>query len=376
MAKREKKNNKKRLLLLIVLLVLTVVMLSSATYAWFISNKTVSVDSLDVQARTSNGLEISADAVNWGVSINKANLISNSWAGHRNQLPKILDHVSTVGNLHTDAGQNYMELFDGNVAITCDGTVADDGSCEGTEFYTLTTKATNEINCYDENGEETVPDSSKCNGKTYMAFDIFLKVTNDADLYLGRNATVKKKGDNSFGIENAVRVAFLYRGHLTTDEYYTDDASEGEALAQELNASANDDDPAVVYIWEPNYDAHTAAGVASGRNYFNVNTISTGTGNAQVEYYGVKTAWDDPIDLTKTAIPSGTGALSNFADLFELVEPDIITASGHDMQITPIKLKAGVTKFRVYFWVEGQDVDTENLATGHDMSLNIELSIN
>jgi flagellar basal body-associated protein FliL len=84
MAKREKKNNKKRLLLLIVLLMITAIMLSTATYAWFISNKTVSVDSLDVQARTSNGLEISADAVNWGVSINKANLISNSWAGHRN----------------------------------------------------------------------------------------------------------------------------------------------------------------------------------------------------------------------------------------------------------------------------------------------------
>ena len=56
MAKREKKNNKKRLLLLIVLLMVTVIMLSTATYAWFISNKTVSVDSIDVQARTSNGL--------------------------------------------------------------------------------------------------------------------------------------------------------------------------------------------------------------------------------------------------------------------------------------------------------------------------------
>ena len=375
MAKREKKNNKKRLLLLIVLLMVTVIMLSTATYAWFISNKTVSVDSIDVQARTSNGLEISADAVNWGVSITKADLISNSWDGHRNQLPSILDHVSTVGNMHVDANQNYMELFDGNVAITCNGTVNQDGTCDGTEYYTLTTKATNEINCYDKNGDDPVPDSSKCNGKTYVAFDIFLKVTSDATLYLGKNSNVRKKGDNTFGIENATRVAFLYRGHLGTDDYYTDNPTDGESAAQELNASPTDTDPAVVYIWEPNYDQHTAAGVASARNYFGITDLSAGTGGAQVDYYGVKKAWTDPIDLTKTAKPTGTGALPNFSELFQLVEPDIQTTSGHNQQVTPIELKAGVTKFRVYFWVEGQDVDTENNATGHDMILDLEFQI-
>lgn len=364
MAKREKKkDNKKKLLLLIVLLALTVALLSTATYAWFISNKTVSIDSLDVQARTANGLEISADAIDWGVSINKGNLISNGWGGHKNQLPDILDHVSTVGNMHVDSGQNYMELFDGNVAIACSGTILDDGTCSGTEFYTLTATTTNEINCYDSNGDEPVSDASKCNGKTYVAFDVFLKVTSDAELYLGRNAGVRKVGDNDYGIQNATRVAFVYRGHLTTDEYYVDGTA-GQEAAQALNAGPNDTDPAVVYIWEPNTDTHTRAGIASANTYFGT-TISSTTGAAQVDYYGLKEAFDTPINLTQT----------NSSTHVQLVNPDISTTANHDMEDTGIFLKAGVTKFRVYFWVEGQDVDAENNATGHDMVLNIELSI-
>ena len=39
------------------------------------------------------------------------------------------------------------------------------------------------------------------------------------------------------------------------------------------------------------------------------------------------------------------------------------------------KLLKGVTKFRIYWWVEGQDVDAENNATGTAMRLNLEFAI-
>ena len=364
MAKTEKKkSNKKRLLLLIVLLVVTILMLSTATYAWFISNKTVSVDSLEVQARTANGLEISADAVNWGVSINKANLITNEWGDRRNQLPDILDHVSTVGNMHVDGGQNYMELFDGNVEITCNGTVTN-GVCNGTEVYSLTTAATSEAKCYDSNGNETVADENKCNGKTFVAFDIFLKVTNDANLQLGANAGVTFQ-DDDFGIQNATRVAFVYRGHLSNDEYYTDNPDDGILAARALNASKSDSDPAKVYIWEPNADTHTSAGAAAARQFYGINGLVSGSQQAPVEYYGVNQAFDTAVNLTQT----------NSSAYVSKVTPDIITYKNHGATDMHIQLKSGVTKFRVYFWVEGQDVDTENNATGHDMKLDIELSI-
>jgi hypothetical protein len=38
-------------------------------------------------------------------------------------------------------------------------------------------------------------------------------------------------------------------------------------------------------------------------------------------------------------------------------------------------LDAGITKFRVYIWVEGQDVDCENDASGSKVSYNIQLSM-
>ena len=46
-----------------------------------------------------------------------------------------------------------------------------------------------------------------------------------------------------------------------------------------------------------------------------------------------------------------------------------------DVRIENFKLKVGVTKLRIYFWVEGQDIDTENNAAGYKMSLNLQFTI-
>ena len=43
--------------------------------------------------------------------------------------------------------------------------------------------------------------------------------------------------------------------------------------------------------------------------------------------------------------------------------------------LTFATLQAGVTKYRVYWWVEGQDVEAENNATGTAMRLNLEFAI-
>ena len=40
-----------------------------------------------------------------------------------------------------------------------------------------------------------------------------------------------------------------------------------------------------------------------------------------------------------------------------------------------LNLKAGITKVRIYMWVEGQDVDCENSASGSDIQYNIQFSI-
>ena len=38
-------------------------------------------------------------------------------------------------------------------------------------------------------------------------------------------------------------------------------------------------------------------------------------------------------------------------------------------------LNNGVTKFRVYMWVEGQDIDAENFASGSYLEYNLSFSL-
>ena len=49
---------------------------------------------------------------------------------------------------------------------------------------------------------------------------------------------------------------------------------------------------------------------------------------------------------------------------FESVTPTITTTTGQTGQITFATLSAGVTKYRIYMWIEGQDIDCENEASG------------
>ena len=59
---------------------------------------------------------------------------------------------------------------------------------------------------------------------------------------------------------------------------------------------------------------------------------------------------------------------------FQAVTPTITTAKDFDTQQTLLNLKPGITKVRIYMWVEGQDVDCENNASGTDISFNVQIT--
>ena len=57
------------------------------------------------------------------------------------------------------------------------------------------------------------------------------------------------------------------------------------------------------------------------------------------------------------------------------ITPDIVTTEGYAGDYKQVfNLKAGVTKIRVYMWIEGQDVDCENNASGTDISFNLQFT--
>ena len=337
MAKRNKKDERKRrLLFLIFLFVLTLTIGAASTYAWFTSNRSISVDPLDVNVTTVNGLQISADGVNWGAKVTRADLEAaktGEYPAATNQLPATLGAVSTSGKL--TAG--LLDMYYGVV-----------NTDETTGNYMLTAeKQTTEINCTGD---------TECAGKYYVAFDIFIKADTAMDIVMTGNSGVVTTGDYDRGIQNSARVAFLKEGQYV--------ATTPVATIQQAKLATE------AKIWEPNYNTHTTQGAQNAYSVYGTTVATDGTAG-RLNYVGVKSNISSPGVNIKNTTTDTTH--------FEPVAITFETISGNtediDFRVGSDKLEAGITKYRVYWWVEGQDVDAENNATGTAMRLNLEFAI-
>lgn len=327
--KKQKKNDVKSAILVLLLIA---ILLIASTYAWFTANTNVEISTLNVNVGAANGLQISADGTNWKTVLTNTDIdptnteatgIGTTYTSNINQIPTIMEPVSTVGEMATDG---TMKMFSGRV------TSSDTGDLQ------LVSEALTDKQGVGENA-----------GK-YIAFDVFLKVDEDSMLSLTKdsNASVKQ-GETSKGLEYATRTAFCVLGNTT--------AGASLETIQALNTDATS------HIWEPNYDSHTATGVANAKDNYGI-TTTTPTATTAVEYYGVKA----PIE---TAVPLA----STDANYFEKVTPEYQTKTTVENDVELFQLKAGITKVRIYMWVEGQDVDCENTASGSNIAFNVKFSI-
>lgn len=322
--KNERRKNNLRYSLLLLLLLLVFLMVS--TYAWFTANQTVTISTLDVNVQTSNGLQISADAINWKTILQKADITgaSATYTSSVNQVPDEMQPVSSAGIVDTDTG--YMDMYFGTVDALDDGT-----------GYSLASDK--EV---DTRGAEGI----------YIAFDIFLRVDQTTPVYLTTASNIiTKEGAADKGLQNAARVAFIDEGNI---------ADVGDSTgAQALKGGTTS------IIWEPNYDVHTAAGVANAKEIYGLDTTTTGA--TQLSYQGIKAEFADTEGVTLKNT-------NTFSQYFQTVTPTISTVKDFDTQQTLLNLKAGITKVRIYMWVEGQDVDCENNASGTDISFNVQIT--
>ena len=333
--KKTQKRKQRRVLLLLFFMIGTGIIFGTATYAWFTANKTVSVNPIDVNVTAKSGLQISADAQNWKSILDVSDLTSASgtYTAAVNQIPATIEPVSSVGTVDSTG---KMEMFLGTVT-------ADDGG----DFVLSASKST-----------ETNTTASGA----FVAYDIFLRTEEAAQIYLTSNSGITFADDNDKGIKNATRVAFVVLGNK--------DSGESVSSLQSINDGA----ASPVTIWEPNYDDHTAYGVANARDVYGV-TVNPGTGNAAVTYDGIKAAFGTEEGITLgQAKHDGTSTGSNNATLFQTVTPAIKTETGFDENQALINLEKGVTKVRVYMWIEGQDVDCENNASGGKITFDLQLT--
>lgn len=320
---REKK--KKRLLLLILLLFFCVVLLSGVTYAWFSSNKNALIDSIDINVETLTGIQVSTDGINWSNELSKEQIINayKTYPRALNQLPNTLGSVSTDGSV----SNGLLNMYYGYTE-------------ERARTYYLKTRKETEINCV---GDE------QCSGHHYIAFDIFLLTTGEANLVITSNSSVVNRGEVARGGENAARIAFVMLGSVPT----TASASSSQAL--------NNGNSSI--IWEPNYDVHTPMGVEAARNIYGINTTTSGA--ARIPYRGVNQEITEMVNITET----------NNSPYFSNVNPQITTTRGfiEDQQLVTIPF--GITKMRIYMWLEGQDVDYENNASEGELTFNLEIAM-
>lgn len=320
---KENKKRKGNLKYSILLLLLLAILLITSTYAWFTANQVVSVGTLDVQVQAANGLQISVDAHTWKTSISKEEILAANYTGVRNQIPRELTAVSSAKEVES----GLLNMFLGKIT-------SDEGGAQ-----TLT--ATKET---DGNGAGVTTGN-------YIAFNMFLRVDQQTDIVLTQNSGVTFT-DTDRGLQNSARVAFINEGNVS-------DASQESTIQQMMSGDS-------ALIWEPNNDIHNNNAIT----HANQNYGETITDGQVVPYVGVAQAIADGIALADTDTADGT----NFKDVTVDMKSGNGTPIG-ETGLTFLTLQPGVTKIRVYMWIEGQDYDCENGASGSNITFDMEFAI-
>ena len=368
MNRKERRNSKKKrkIVLALLMLLLSGAVLGTGTYAWFTANKVVSITQIDVNVATSNGLQISADGINFKTIITAKEMLAatkaittdeatglnyGTYASGINQIPNgtnaQLSPVSTGGTV----SGGMLPMYSGSIDTNDDGD------------NIIVTSANKETEA-----------NSNTSG-SFIAFDMFLKVNSAAQIYLGESSNViatTSGGTTDTGIQNAARVAFVYEGNTaaTSTSAVIQGLTIGDATG--YTDGSGTENVQTVKIWEPNSQTHTDSGRVNAINVYGKGSYYNSDANtwSNIPYDGVIAS------IAKTANVPLTATSSTHPTLLKSVTPFLYTNGTTVPAETKIfYLAAGITKFRVYMWVEGQDVDCENNASGGSISLNLQFKM-
>jgi len=333
--KNTKKRRSRKILLALLMLLVTVIMLSTSTYAWFTANKTVTVSTINVNVAAANGLQISVDGLEWKSVITNQDIIDtigegSTYATNTNQLPSLATNLSPVSTIGTIDTNGMMEMYLGEV-------VSDDAG----NYQLTATKST---------------ETKTTSAGHFIVFDLFFQVQEDTTIYLTDKSKIAAgvaEGGVDSGIQNAARVAFINEGNTTA-------GSAGTVIQGLIDASATP------IIWEPNYDVHTDSAIAHALSTYGTTTSREGA--EQLTYFGVKAPISTPVALNSIDE-------NYFAQVNPAISTPIAGINSGAFQ-KAFDIKTGVTKIRVYMWVEGQDVDCENMASGGQIAFDLQFSSN
>lgn len=313
-----KKTIKKRALVsAIAMLIVSAIVLTSATFAWFSMSKQATIDSMDLTVSSPEGIQISANASAWTASLTIDELFNTDDA--------------TTSRYDAYTGNNNLYPAD-LIPVSSTFYSATDGVVD---FF----KATLNDSRY-----ATVTPVSQVAGNAdnagLIAFDLFFKVAAETKVYFGTSEFVDSSNSD---ILTALRVGFAFLGNAAIGT----PAAEVTALKSFVRGTSN-----ICYeVDSMNRSADAAAGgLTTGAitTSYILGTNASGTVNAN------------------SVLNPGAYVNTTYA------KPVADQAAATDKAFT---LSAGMTKVRVYIWVEGNDVDCQNSVAGAALTAALKFTI-
>ena len=317
-----KSNFPKILLFIIILIVLLCIILFFVTLYKKEYNKKNSTIDININSENVN---ISVDALIWNNKVTKKDLLDSkiNYSNNLNQLPDSLSQISTAGGVY-DGKMNMFYVVPSDIEE---------------DTYNISSIKENEVHCTGDN---------ECKDKHFIAFDVFFKTEEAKTLYIGKNSIVDVRNDsNDDNLINALRVGFVIEGIIPYNS--------SKERAQKLNGGTYS------IIWEPNYDIHDEKGLENAKKIYGFE-IDKET-DKPLLYQGINTSFENKISIKDI----------NENPYFTSVNPSIKTKKKMENNERLVELSAGITKMRVYIWLEGQDVDMEINKLTSDIKLDIEL---
>ena len=328
-------------LLLLVVFFLAVV-LSFATYAWFSASLNVKVKFFDVKVSTETGLFISLDGVNFSdsVEITRDSITKDLVAlypNHTNQWAATgLWSVSSNGIPNSNADK--FAIYNGSMGKYTDK------ARKGIRFVNTTLLSEDQPSEWNQ----------------YIAFDIFLKNVSGSpkkdNLYIGRTTYIdfdesadEETREKMQDIFNTMRMGIVKIGETSSKSDIN--------TIQNLQCNGQ----CMSLIYEPNSTSHNEESIEAAAALG-----ITIEDNTYVPTYGV-VAEGDHLDHKSGFVNSGVNLdTEHFALQHTIFESDFSK---------PIfQVPNGITKARIYIWIEGQDVDAlEVHSEGAPVALNLDL---
>jgi len=328
------KDDKHRFFISILVIFFLGVLLIFSAYAWFSTSLNVKIKTFNMVVSRNSGLSISFDAINYdkAIEISEEVLIDKLLETYPNNLsqwaanglvpvssPGITNHNSYFFDMYHSSGVRYKNKN------------KDQG------YVTTTLSKENQRRAFNN----------------YIAFDLFFKnetgspISDNLFLEQGTEFVMTSdSGDEMTGLVNSARIGFVKVASVPHNT----------PVETIQNLQCNNDCYSIIY--EPNSKNHSELSIERAKK-FGIKL------NHGIEFptYAYKKA-GGPFDIADTI--SGSAKLNN--EYFTLQET--LTDNAFDESLFTIP--DGITKVRIYVWLEGQDIDSlETDSEGAEVSISI-----